>query len=335
MKAVRLLETGDFGKLAIVQEPQRQPGPDEIQVKVRACSLNHRDLFLVRGVLPGGQGRIPLSDCAGDVIAIGSQVTELAVGDRVMSTFYPFWLGGRLTASTRRDAPGTQLDGYAREYVTAPATSFTPAPAGCTYAQAAALTCTGVTAWRALVARGGVKPGETVLVLGSGSVSVFALQLAKAAGARVIATSSSEEKLGRLKRLGADETINYAATPEWGRKAKELAGGHGVDHVVEVGGPATLAQSISACKVGGHVALVGVLTGFTTELLIPDIFANEITMTGISIGSRADQQDLVRAIDATGIAPVVDRSFNLDDVSQAFRHYDSRGNFGKVCLEVS
>jgi NADPH:quinone reductase-like Zn-dependent oxidoreductase len=301
---------------------------------VHACSLNYRDLFLVRGILAGGQGRIPLSDCAGEVTAAGSQVTEFAVGDRVVSTFYPFWLGGKLTASTRRDAPGEQLDGYAREYVTAPATSFTLAPAGCSYAQAASLTCTGVTAWRALVARGGIRPGDTVLVLGSGSVSLLALQLAKAAGARVIATSSSDEKLERLRQLGADETINYTAAPEWGHKAKELSGGRGVDHVVEVGGPATLAQSISACAVGGHIALVGVLTGFTAELAIPAIFANEITLTGVSIGSRTDQQGLVRAIEANRIVPVIDKTFGLDDVGEAFSRYDSRTHFGKVCIEV-
>jgi len=334
MKAVRLFETGDFANLAVVEEPQRAPGPGEIQVKVHACSLNYRDLLLVRGVLPGGQGRIPLSDCAGEVTAIGSQVTEFSVGDRVISTFYRNWPGGDFAQATHRDTPGEHIDGYAREYVTAPETSFTAAPAGCSYPQSASLTCTGVTAWRALIGKGGVRPGETVLVLGSGSLSLFALQIAKAAGARVIATSSSDEKAERLRQLGADETINYATTLEWGQKAKELSGGRGVDHVVEVGGPKTLAQSIAACRPGGHIALVGVLTGFMAELAIPAIFANELTLTGTSIGSRQDQEDLVRAINATGIAPVVDKCFTMGEVSEAFAYYDSRTHFGKVCLEL-
>ncbi|BAB49168.1 zinc-dependent alcohol dehydrogenase family protein [Mesorhizobium japonicum] len=215
-----------------------------------------------------------------------------------------------------------------------PAQAFTKAPAGYTHAEAAALTCTGVTAWRGLVVSGKVKPGDTVLVLGTGSVSLFALQFAKAAGARVIATSSDEEKLERLSRLGADAVINYKAVPDWSRKVRELTGGRGVDHVIEVGGPATLAQSIAACRTGGHIALIGVLTGFAADVSIPAVFSNQIRISGISIGSRADQEDMIRAIDVNRIKPVIDRRFPLREIAAAFTHYAARKHFGKVCLEL-
>ena len=179
-----------------------------------------------------------------------------------------------------------------------------------------------------------MKPGDTVLILGTGSVSLFALQFAKAAGARVIATSSSGEKLERLKRLGADSVINYKAVPDWGGKARDLTNGRGVDHVIEVGGPATLTQSIAACRTGGHIALVGVLTGFAAEVSIPALFSNQIRISGISIGSRADQEDMIRAIEVNRLKPVIDRSFPMQDIAAAFRHYEAQRHFGKVCLEV-
>jgi NADPH:quinone reductase-like Zn-dependent oxidoreductase len=181
---------------------------------------------------------------------------------------------------------------------------------------------------------GKVKPGDMVLVLGTGSVSLFALQFAKAAGARVIATSSDEQKLERLTRLGADAVINYKAVKDWGQKARDLTDGRGVDNVIEVGGPATLTQSIAACRTGGHIALIGVLTGFVADVSIPALFSNQIRISGISIGSRADQEDMIRAIDVNRVKPVVDRRFALQDIAAAFTHYESQQHFGKVCLEL-
>ena len=277
---------------------------------------------------------MPLSDGAGEVIAVGDDVSALKPGDNVVSTFYPGWLSGDMTSDTRRDIPGDSFDGFASEYVCMPAHAFTKAPAGFTHLEAATLTCTGVTAWRGLVMCGKVKPGDTVLILGTGSVSLFALQFAKAAGARVIATSSSEEKLERLKRLGADSVINYKAVSDWGGKARDLTNGRGVDQVIEVGGPATLAQSIAACRTGGHIALVGVLTGFAAEVSIPALFSNQIRISGISIGSRADQEDMIRAIEVNRLKPVIDSSFPLHDIAAAFSHYETQQHFGKVCLEV-
>ncbi|UVK51761.1 NAD(P)-dependent alcohol dehydrogenase [Mesorhizobium sp. AR02] len=334
MKLVRLRAPGGLDRLDLVEEDPPQPGPDHVMVRIRACSLNMRDDFAVQGKTPLADGRVPLSDGAGEVIAVGSGVDALKPGDSVVSTFYPWWLDGDMTPATRRDIPGESFDGVASEYVCMPAHAFTKAPRGYTHVEAATLTCTGVTAWRGLVVCGKVKPGDTVLVLGTGSVSLFALQFAKAAGARVIATSSDEEKLERLKSLGADAVINYKAVPEWGRKVRELTDGRGVDHVIEVGGPATLAQSIAACRTGGHIALVGVLTGFAAEVSIPAVFSNQIRISGISIGSRADQEDMIRAIEVIGLKPVIDRRFPLRDIAAAFTHYAARKHFGKVCLEL-
>ncbi|PBB66433.1 NAD(P)-dependent alcohol dehydrogenase [Mesorhizobium sp. WSM4312] len=334
MKLVRLRAPGGLDRLDLVEEDPPQPGPGDVMVRIRACSLNMRDDFAVQGKTPLADRRVPLSDGAGDVIAVGSNVDALKPGDSVVSVFYPWWLDGDMTPATRRDIPGESFDGFASEYVCMPAQAFTKAPAGYTHAQAAALTCTGVTAWRGLVVCGKVKPGDTVLVLGTGSVSLFALQFAKAAGARVIATSSDEEKLERLSRLGADALINYKAVPDWSRKVRELTDGRGVDHVIEVGGPATLAQSLTACRTGGHIALIGVLTGFAADVSIPAIFSNQIRISGISIGSRADQEDMIRAIEANRIKPVIDRRFPLREIAAAFTHYAARKHFGKVCLEV-
>jgi len=334
MRLVRLRAPGGLDRLDLVEEDPPQPGPGDVMVRIRACSLNMRDDFAVQGKTPLADGRVPLSDGAGEVIAVGSGVDTLKPGDSVVSVFYPWWLDGDMTPATRRDIPGESFDGFASEYVCMPAQAFTKAPAGYTHAQAAALTCTGVTAWRGLVVSGKVKPGDTVLVLGTGSVSLFALQFAKAAGARVIATSSDEEKLERLSRLGADAVINYRAVPDWGRKARELTAGRGVDHVIEVGGPATLAQSITACRTGGHIALIGVLTGFAADISIPAVFSNQIRISGISIGSRADQEDMIRAIEVNGIKPIIDRRFPLRDIAGAFTHYAAQKHFGKVCLEL-
>jgi NADPH:quinone reductase-like Zn-dependent oxidoreductase len=334
MRVVRLRAPGGLENLKLVEEDHPQPGRGELLVRIRACSLNFRDDFVVQGKTPCADGRIPISDGAGEVIAVGDDVDEFKVADNVVSTFYPYWLGGEMTPATKRDIPGESFDGYAREYVCMPTHAFTKAPSGYTHVEAATLTCTGVTAWRGLVVCGRVKPGDTVLILGTGSVSLFALQFAKAAGARVIATSSCDEKLEKLKRLGADTVINYKAVPDWGQKAKDLTDGRGVDHVIEVGGPGTLTQSITACRMGGHIALIGVLTGFAGEVSIPALFSNQIRISGISIGSRADQEDMIRAITANRLKPVIDRRFPLQEIVAAFKYYESQKHFGKVCLEL-
>jgi NADPH:quinone reductase-like Zn-dependent oxidoreductase len=320
--------------LQVVDEDHARPAPGELLVRIRASSVNFHDDLVVLGKRPCADGRIPMSDGAGEVIAVGDGVREFTVADNVVSTYWPYWLGGEVMPATRRDMPGDSVDGYAREYVCMPAHAFTKVPTGYTHLEAATLTCAGVTAWRGLVVCGQVKPGDTVLTLGTGGVSLFALQFAKAAGARVIATSSSEEKLEKLRRLGADAVINYNAVADWGQKAKDFTDGRGVDHVIEVGGPGTLPQSITACRTGGHIALIGVLTGFAGEVAIPALLSNQIRISGICIGSRADQEDMIRAITANCLKPVIDCSFPLLEIGAAFRHYELQTHFGKVCLEL-
>ncbi len=323
-----------IANLRVLEEDPPVPKAGEVLVRVWASSLNPHDDFVVRGIIPAAEGRVPLTDAAGEVVACGEGVSDLKAGDTVVGTFWPYWLAGDMTAETRRDIPGETVDGYARQYACMPAHAFTRTPAAFTYAQAATLPCAGVTAWRALVVQGRVRPGDTVLIMGSGPVSLFALQFAKAAGARVIATSSSDEKLEKLRQLGADDLINYIATPNWGERAKALTGGRGVDHVMEVGGPATFAQSMAACRLGGHIALIGVLSGFAGEVLIPALFSAQLRVSGISIGSRADQEDMIRAIEVNRLKPVIDRSFGLEQIRDAFDYYQGKSHFGKVVLEI-
>jgi NADPH:quinone reductase-like Zn-dependent oxidoreductase len=334
MRLIRLKSPGGLENLQLATEEPRLPAAGEVLVRVRACSLNFHDDLVLHHKIPVADGRVPLSDGAGEVIAVGAGVDAFKVGDRVVSTFWPHWQSGEMTPAIRRDIPGENADGFASEYVCRPALAFTEAPANLTDVEAATLPCAGVTAWRGLVTCGQLKPGDDVLILGTSSVSLFALQFAKAAGARVIATSSSDEKLEKLQRLGADELIDYRSVPDWGRKAKALTDGRGVDHVIEVGGPATIAQSIEASRIGGHIAVIGVLSGFTAELSIPAIFSNQIRISGISIGSRADQDDMIRAITANRLKPVVDSCFALDEIAGAFAHYASQRHFGKVCLRL-
>ena len=310
------------------------PGPGEITVDLKASSLNYHDYAVVKGMIPTEPGRIPMSDGAGIVSAVGDGVTEFAVGDQVVSTFFPDWLDGRPPSSAFTRVPGDGIDGYAREAVTAPTHWFTRAPAGFSHAEAATLTCAGLTAWRALFVDYAVKPGDTVLVQGTGGVSIFALQFAKAAGATVIATSSSNEKLERVRELGADHLINYKEVEAWGPKALEITGGRGVDCVVEIGGAGTLDQSMLATRVGGHVALIGVLAGFAGPVQTALLFSKNLKVQGLTVGSRAMQLRMIAAIEATGIEPVISDTFALADLADAFRHQESGSHFGKIAVEI-
>ncbi|MBP0616109.1 zinc-dependent alcohol dehydrogenase family protein [Jiella mangrovi] len=334
MKAIQLAKPGGLDRLSLVDlEDPGQPGPGEIRVRIHASSLNYHDYGVVSGGSPTEDGRIPMSDGAGEVEAVGEGVAEFAPGDHVVSGFFPQWIAGEAPVADFKRTPGDGVDGFAREVVVLPATAFTHAPKGYSHAEAATLTTAGLTAWRALCVDGGLKAGDTVLTLGTGGVSIFAVQLAKAMGARVIATSSSDEKLERLTSLGADHVINYKTTEEWGAKVRDLTDGRGADIVVEVGGPGTLAQSITACRIAGHIALIGVLTGRSGEVPTAALMARQQKLQGLIVGSRTHQQDFVRALEATGLKPVIDKSFGLADIADAFRHEESGAHFGKICLE--
>jgi NADPH:quinone reductase-like Zn-dependent oxidoreductase len=310
------------------------PGPGEISVRIHACSLNFHDYAVVKGLVPAADKLIPMTDGAGEVTAIGEGVTEFAVGDNVISMFFPDWQEGRPPMSGFDTVPGHGVDGFAREAITAPTCWFTHAPNGYSHAEAATLPCAALTAWRGLVVEGGLKAGDTVLVQGSGGVSIFALQFAKSMGARVIATSSSYEKLERLKALGADDLINYKETPEWGTAVVALTGGVGVDHVVEVGGAGTLEQSMIAARLGGHISMIGVLAGFAGPVMTMPIMVRHLRVIGISVGSRQHQRDMVAAINMIGIRPVMDKHFPLAQLADAFRYQETGAHFGKIIVDI-
>ncbi|MFC6745632.1 zinc-dependent alcohol dehydrogenase family protein [Methylobacterium persicinum] len=333
-KAIIVGAGGGFERVGITERPVPDPGFGEITVRLRASSLNYHDYAVVSGMWGPSEERIPMSDGAGEVTAVGPGVTEFAVGDAVVSTFFPTWLDGQPEVVGFATVPGDGVDGYAREAVTRPATAFTRAPSGWDHAEAATLTTAGLTAWRALFDDGKLKSGDTVLVQGSGGVSVFALQFAKMAGATVIATSSSDDKLARLEALGADHLINYRQDKAWGETARKLNGGRGVDHVIEVGGPGTLEQSMEATRVGGHISVIGILTGVAGALQVVPALIRQLRLQGVLVGSRRQQIDMIRAIDANGMRPVIDNRFPLDAIVDAFRHQESNRHFGKICLTM-
>ena len=333
-KTIIVQSGGGYDRVIVSNsEAAAAPGFGEIKVRLHASSLNYHDFAVVSGMWGPSEDRIPMADGAGEVVAVGEGVSEFAVGDHVVSTFFPNWLDGEAVEEGFGAVPGDGVDGYAREQVTARATSFTHAPKGYSHAEAATLTTAGLTAWRVLFADDALKPGDTVLVQGSGGVSIFALQFAKLAGAQVIATSSSDEKLARLEALGADHLINYRTDPNWGETVRELTGGKGVDHVVEVGGPSTLQQSMTAARVGGHISVIGILTGVSGEFPLVQALARQLRLQGVLVGSRAHQQAMIRAIDANGLRPVIDRSFELEQIADAFRYQETNQHFGKIVLE--
>jgi len=333
MKVAAVKAPGGLQNIVIEDRDRPTPGPGEILVRVRASSLNFHDFAVVAGMIRVPDGRIPMSDGAGEVVEVGAGTKLFKVGDQVLSTFFPAWSGGGPMLPRLLGAVARHAEGFAAEYVAMPETAFTRMPKGWSFAQAATLPCAALTAWRALVVEAGIKPGDIVLTQGTGGVSIFALQLAKAAGATVIATSSSPEKLAKLKDLGADHLINYKEEPNWGAAAMALTGGRGVDAVVEIGGPGTMGQSIQACRIGGHISLIGVLTGVSGEIPTALVMSKNVCIQGITVGSRQEQEEMIAAIEANGIVPVIDSTFPLDQIAAAFAHQMSQKHFGKICLE--
>jgi NADPH:quinone reductase-like Zn-dependent oxidoreductase len=335
MRAMRISQpsTPETMKLGTTEAPAPRAG--EIRVRLRAASLNFRDGLVANGVFPAPLGLIPLSDGAGEVLEVGEGVSEFRPGDAVVSTFHPAWRDGQIERAQLTNSPGGPADGYACEVATRTTAHFAHAPKHLTHVESATLTCAGVTAWRALVTDGGVRPGERVLVLGTGGVSLFALQFAKAAGAIVIATSSNAAKLERLTALGADHVVNYRDDRNWGKTVLDLTGGLGVDHVIEVGGPHTLPQSLIAARTGGHIAIIGAVGGFEIDTMpFAIVQAKRLRVQGVTVGSRRDQADMIRAIEAGGIKPVIDCVFALESLADAFRHMKTGQHFGKICIEI-
>ncbi len=335
MKAIRLKGSGGLERLTMVEmDEPAAPQEGEIQVRLHASSLNYHDYLVALGKIPTADGLIPLTDGAGIVERIGESVSEFAVGDHVVSCFFPEWQNGEAESSRIAKMPGDNLDGYARERVVRPANWFTRVPKNYSCTEAATLPTAGLTAWRALVSDGPLKAGETVLTLGTGGVSMFALQFAKMMGALTIVTSSSDEKLARARALGAYHTINYKQYPNWADQVLDLTDGRGVDHVIEVGGPDTLPQSISACRIGGHIEFIGVLTGFSGPIPTAALLSRQARLQGMQVGNRQQQIEMIRALDANDMKPVINKTFPLQDLIEAFRYEASGAHFGKICIEI-
>ena len=338
MKSYLLKAAFGIDNLALEETAQPEPGPGQALVKMRAWSLNFRDLLVVRGLYKP-KLKFPfqmISDGAGDVVAIGAGVTRVKVGDRVAGCFMQKWIEGGPSDAKAASALGGDIPGLAAEYVVLDAEGLVHAPAGLSYEEVATLPCAAVTAWNGLVTAGHLSPGDTVLVQGTGGVSIFALQFAKMIGARVIATSSSDAKLEKLKALGANDLINYKSTPDWGKKARELSGGRGVDHVVEVGGAGTLAQSLTAVRPGGRISMIGVLSSGEGEAMpIFPILMKAVTVQGIFVGSREMFEAMNAAITLNGLKPVIDsKKFSFAEFPEALRYMESGAHFGKIVLSA-
>jgi NADPH:quinone reductase-like Zn-dependent oxidoreductase len=335
VKVWQIQDAYGIDNLHEAEAPVPAPGPGEIVVDMEAASLNYRDLMTVVGYAGGFPlPLIPFSDGAGTVAAVGDGVTRVGVGDRVCPLFFQSWLEGPVTAEARYRPLGGPLSGVLQQKMLVEADGVSKFPAHLSFEEASTLPCTGLTAWRAVTIEAPVGPGDTVLVQGTGGVSIYALQFAKARGATVIATSSSDEKLARAKALGADHLINYKTTPDWGRVAREMTGGKGVDVVVEVGGENTLNQSFDAARVGGHIVVIGVLGGYASPVMIPVVFGKNLHIHGISVGSREQFDDMAAHIAQWKLKPVVDKVFPWGELREALKLMQAGGHFGKIVVAV-
>jgi NADPH:quinone reductase-like Zn-dependent oxidoreductase len=319
-----------------VDRPEPIPASGRVVVRVRAASLNYRDLLVVEGRYNPKQPLplIPLSDGAGEVVRVGDGVTRVKVGDRVAGIFAQRWLSGEPTREKLASTLGAPHDGMLTEEISLHEDGLVHVPAHLSWEEAATLPCAAVTAWSALVTQGRIKAGDSVVVLGTGGVSLFALQIAVLHGARVIVTSSRDEKLTRARALGASETINYQAVPDWEKKVRELTGGAGADHVVEVGGAGTFARSVRATRPGGQISLIGVLSGHAPEVNLNQILMQNIRVQGVIVGSREVFEDLNRAFAHHRLHPVVDRVFPFADAPAAFAHLTAQQHFGKIVIRM-
>lgn len=337
MKAVEIRDEFGFDHLAVRDRPEPEPRRGHVVVRVRAASLNYRDLLTIQGFYNPKQPLplVPCSDGAGEVIAVGEGVTRVKVGDRVAGSFAQGWIAGppsraKLLATTL----GGPLDGMLTEQIALHEEGVVKVPEHLNNEEAATLPCAALTAWSALARHGATKPGDTVLVLGTGGVSIFALQFARMMGARVIVTSSSDEKLARAKQLGAEHGINYATNPQWSKQVRELTDGEGVDHVIEVGGTGTLTQTMRCVKMGGTISLIGVLSGPEAPLNLTPILMQDIRMQGVIVGPRESFEEMNRAIETHKMRPVVDRVFPMAEIRAAVEYMAAGKHFGKVCIRI-
>jgi NADPH:quinone reductase-like Zn-dependent oxidoreductase len=336
MKAFEIRDGFGIERLTVVDKPEPVPGPGQALIKMRALSLNYRDLMVVTGTynprmkLP----RVPFSDGAGEVAAVGPGVTRVKPGDRVMAAFMQKWIDGEPDLEKARSALGGAIDGLLAEYVALDQEGLVHIPEHLSFEEASTLPCAAVTAWHALIVEGRIKPGDVVLTQGTGGVSIFAVQFAHMAGARVIVTSSSNQKIERARKLGASEGINYKENADWDKKAIELTGGTGVDHIVELGGAGTINKSLRAVRLGGRISVIGALAGFAGDVSTGSILMKNVRLQGIFVGSRAMFEDMNRAISRHKLQPFVDRVFRFDETREALRQMETASHFGKICVIV-
>jgi NADPH:quinone reductase-like Zn-dependent oxidoreductase len=334
MRAYELQPRAGFDALTLVERESRELGPRDVRVRVRAVSLNFRDLVMARGAAKRKAPLVPASDGAGEVVAVGGAVERLRPGDRVAASFFPAWRDGPLSDAHHASTLGGGQDGMLAEEVVLPEGAWLALPEQLSFEAAATLPCAGVTAYHALFEAAALRPGDTLLVQGTGGVSIFALQLARAAGASVIVTSSSGEKRERALAMGAAHVIDYKADPKWGETARSLTGGRGVDVVVEVGGPGTFDQSVAALRYGGTMSILGVLTGTRGEVNTYGIFHKALHVVGVYVGSISMFESLLRAVETSRIEPVIDRSFRFEEARPAYEHLASGQHFGKVVITI-
>ncbi|NMM84071.1 alcohol dehydrogenase [Rhodococcus sp. SRB_17] len=329
--ATYVLPPGGFENVVTRDVETPEPGAGEVTIEVRANSVNHHDLLVATGAIATSGPRILLSDAAGEIVAVGEGESPFRLGDRVMTTYLPHWQDGRPTVDGFGNSPGDGVDGYARTLVTLPAHTLTDIPRTYSYAEAATLPTAGLSAWRALFSSSPLKPGESVLVPGTSTVALFAIQIAKAAGAYVVGTSSSPEKIARLLDLGVDVALNYRENSRWGQEAFGTSG-RGIDHVLDFGGPSTLDQSLAAVKVGGRIAALGILAGASAALDITPLLTKQVTIEGLLVGSRTHQCEMVAGLDTLAVKPVIDSTYRMDQLVEALRSQQSGQRFGKVVV---
>jgi NADPH:quinone reductase-like Zn-dependent oxidoreductase len=334
MRAYELQPREGFDALTLVERPAPALGPSDVRVRVRAVSLNFRDLTMVKGARKRKAPIVPASDGAGEVVEVGGAVTRHAPGDRVAAAFFPTWLAGDLSDYHHAHALGGSQDGMLAEQVVLPESAWVAMPARLSYEAAATLPCAGVTAYHALFEAARLRAGDTVVVQGTGGVSMFGLQLARAAGARVVVTSSSAAKRERALSLGAAHVIDYKADPAWGESVRAWTGGRGADIVIEVGGPGTFDQSVAALRYGGTMSILGVLTGVRGEVNTYGVFHKALRVAGVYVGSVAMFEGLVRALEVNRVEPIIDRTFGFGEVKDAYAYLASGAHFGKVVVRV-
>lgn len=335
MKVFQLQDDWSIDNLTLTERPEPEPGPGQVLLRMKAASLNYRDLLVPQrgyGALTGTLPLIPISDGVGEVTAIGEGVRRVVVGDRVCPVMIQSWISGPPTMERLSSTLGGPLDGVMAEYMVLNEQGIVKTSEHLSNEEAATLPCAALTAWSAIVTDGRVKAGDRVLVQGTGGVSLFALQFAKLHGTHVIVTSSSDEKLQRATHLGADEGINYLSTPEWGKEVKRMTGDDGVDLIIEVGGQKTLPQSLRAVRAGGTISLIGVLSGSNMDVSLGLIVTRKVRLQGISVGSRDGMEAMIRAISQHAMKPVIDRIFAFEELREALDYLERSGHFGKICI---